>query len=219
MDVAGEFSTSTLECVKENDLTFVRTSGTHWVLLAALAGFGFAQISVRSWHSYGGFDSAGPITIRNAHAAGFKYVDTYLFPCPAKSASAQVQGTLSGLSQGGAHFGTLWLDIETNPSPGCAWSGDHSANCEFIKDLIRAGHAAGRVVGVYSSVYARRPTAGAACNVGGEFPDVAVWYAHYDVSGISGNCAVLDPHPRRVLCRVKRALGIGRTSVVGRGPR
>lgn len=173
---------------------------------------------MRSWHSYGGFDVAAPQTIRNAHAAGFKFVDSYLFPCRAKSASAQVQGTLSGLSQGGAHIGTLWLDIETNPSPGCAWSGDQASNCEFIKELLRAGHAAGRVMGVYSSVYEWGQTAGASCNVGGEFPDVAIWYAHYDVSplcmpplSLAAATPPRTPCPPLACPRVRRALATGRT--------
>lgn len=136
---------------------------------------------MRSWHSYGGFDTAGPVSIRNAHAAGIPYVDGYLFPCAGKSASAQVQGTLNGLSENGARIGTLWLDIETNPSRGCGWSADKASNCNFIKDMIKAGHAAGRTIGVYSSPYEWSTVAGN-CNIRGEFSDVPLWYAHYDVS-------------------------------------
>ena len=50
------------------------------------------------------------MTIRNAHAAGISYVDSYLFPCAGKSAASQVKGAVSGLDNAGAKFGTLWYD-------------------------------------------------------------------------------------------------------------
>jgi hypothetical protein len=35
--------------------------------------------------------------------------------------------------------GTIWLDIETNPSSGCTWNqGSGDSNCEFVKELITA---------------------------------------------------------------------------------
>ena len=142
------------------------------------------------------FDSSGPVTIRNAHAAGIKYVDAYLFPCAGKSAASQVKGAISGLDNAGAKFGTMWyvsrtqatvntythervlrrLDIEVNPSRGCGWGANKATNCEFIKEMINEGHALGRTIGVYSSPYEWSTVAGN-CNIRGSYSDVPLWYA------------------------------------------
>jgi hypothetical protein len=33
----------------------------------------------------------------------------------------------------------IWLDLETNPSPGCSWKDfSNESNCKYIEDLIAA---------------------------------------------------------------------------------
>ena len=88
------------------------------------AGYDFAI--QRSWHSFGGMDTAAVPNIKKAREAGIKYVDVYMFPCRAKSASDQVASMIKNLET--ADYGMVWLDIETNPSTGCGWDQYTSAN-------------------------------------------------------------------------------------------
>ena len=49
------------------------------------------------------------------------HVDVYLFPCRSKSASAQVHEMVNYLISYNATYGMIWIDLETNPSPGCGY--------------------------------------------------------------------------------------------------
>jgi len=130
---------------------------------------------VRAWQSFGGFDSNAPASIKAAQQAGISSVDVYLFPCAGKDASSQVSSMISSLQSSGASYGTIWLDIETNPSSGCGWSSSTSTNCQFIGQLISG--AGGHSVGVYASSSMWSEIAGSSCTIGSSKP---LWYAHYD---------------------------------------
>ena len=58
-----------------------------------LKNAGYDFLIVRAYRSLGSPDPNAPDTIRNAHEAGIKNVDVYIFPCPkcSKSASDQVK--------------------------------------------------------------------------------------------------------------------------------
>ncbi len=76
--------------------------------------------------------------------------------------------------------GTIWLDIETNPSTGCSWSlGNFDTNCQFIKSLVDELQVRGRSVGIYASHYMWLQILGGVdrCNL---FMSLPLWYAHYD---------------------------------------
>ena len=75
-----------------------------------------------------------------------------MFPCAGMSATNQVNEMVDRL--GGSNYGTVWIDIETNPSGGCSWA-DHSPadNCAFIAEAIGAVQARGKVAGIYSNYY------------------------------------------------------------------
>ena len=60
-------------------------------------------------------------SLRNANAAGFEFVDTYLFPCRTMDARTQVRQLVGNLTQAGVRVGRIWLDIEMNPFAGCSW--------------------------------------------------------------------------------------------------
>lgn len=60
LDWADAFSLSDLQCFRSHGANFV---------------------IVRAWHSYGAFDTNGPVQISNAHKAGIPNVDVYAFPC------------------------------------------------------------------------------------------------------------------------------------------
>ena len=164
----------------------VAASTADWTCLRTKLGVDGAI--VRAWHSTGTPDTNAPGSLRAAAAAGISDTAVYLFPCAGKrtqaaySAAAQVNGTVAALRKAGvaALVGTLWLDIETNPSSGCGWStSDLSSNCAWIQQLVDAGHAAGQHVGIYASHFEWGQVAGAACHLTapGSLP---MWYAHYD---------------------------------------
>lgn len=59
---------------------------------------------------------------------------------------------ISGLS--GSNYGTIWIDVEVNPSSGCSWASySHSSNCDYVVELINAIKGYGKTVGVYTSQY------------------------------------------------------------------
>ena len=84
---------------------------------------------------------------------------------------------------GSASYEYLWLDIETNPSTGCSWSGySPSSNCAYVRELVTAAIAKGKKPGIYSSYQMWEEIMGQA----GECPDLwkdfgtPLWYPHYD---------------------------------------
>lgn len=52
----------------------------------------------------------------------------------------------------GSEYGTVWIDVESNPSTGCGWSStDHTGNCQFLQDIVSQFTAKKRLVGIYAS--------------------------------------------------------------------
>jgi GH25 family lysozyme M1 (1,4-beta-N-acetylmuramidase) len=156
VDVSQPFSSATYQCMKNNGMTFA---------------------VIRGYCSYGGIDSHAVAGLTAAKSVGL-ITDIYMFPCRSKSATAQVNEMMAGISNN--LFGMVWLDIETNPSTGCSWSGhDSASNCAYVQELISAIKAKGKNPGIYSSLYMWETIFGSrsAC------PSVAsqpLWYAHYD---------------------------------------
>ena len=77
----------------------------------------------RAYHSYGGLDVNAIQSITNMKNAGLK-ADIYMFPCRGKNATAQVDQLIKGIPTN--LYTIIWLDIETNTSPGCSWNGHDS---------------------------------------------------------------------------------------------
>ena len=69
-DWANNFQPSDLQCLKSTGLKF---------------------LIIRSWQKYGALDVHAIESLRNANAAGFDWVDTYLFPCRTMDARTQVR--------------------------------------------------------------------------------------------------------------------------------
>lgn len=164
-----------------NNFSCLKSSGEDFVI-------------TRSWLSYGAFDSCGAQNVRNAKNAGIQYVDVYMFPCRGQSASSQVSSLVSGLSSSlgedqfdderellESSYGMIWIDVETNPSRGCGWGSDYSANCQYVEELISAIQSHGRKAGVYSSEYMWEQIMGSRTACTGP-SKVDLWYAHYDHS-------------------------------------
>jgi len=142
---------------------------------------GWEFVIVRGYCSYGGIDPNGLATLQNARAAGIAYHDVYHFPCRSQSAASQVQATFNHyktfIAPGAGSM--LWFDIETNPSPGCGWSGDLASNCVFLGELIQAAQHLGVKAGVYASEWEWSITVGSGCSVGAQH-GLPLWYPHYD---------------------------------------
>lgn len=158
VDVSQLYSTATYQCMKSS-------------------GYDFAII--RGYCSYGGVDHNVVQGLQNAKAANL-ITDIYMFPCRGKSGTAQVDEMMNAIS--GSLYGMVWIDIETNPSPGCSWEGhDANSNCAFTQEIINRIKAHGKVPAIYASAYMWQTIFGSrsAC------PQVAsqqLWYAHYDGS-------------------------------------
>lgn len=128
VDVSDLFSTSTYQCFKSN-------------------GYSFAI--VRAWHSYGGLDTHANQGLTNAKSAGLT-TDIYMFPCRGKTATSQVDAMIEGVTS--SLYGRVWIDVETNPSSGCSWSGhDSASNCQFLTDVVNRVKSKGKAVGIYAS--------------------------------------------------------------------
>ncbi len=77
-------------------------------------------------------------------------------------------------------YGSVWIDVETNPSSGCSWSGhDAASNCQFVTELVNEVKAKGKNVGIYGSKYMWQSIFGSisGCKSLASHP---LWYAHYD---------------------------------------
>lgn len=155
VDVSQLFSTSTYQCMKNN---------------------GYSFVIIRGYCSYGGLDHNAVAGLTNAKAAGL-ITDIYMFPCRGKSASAQVDEMIAGIS--GNLYGMVWLDIETNPSSGCGWSSDTNSNCAFVTELINRVRSHGKVPAIYATLYMWQTIMGGrnACPAAAS---AQLWYAHYD---------------------------------------
>eukprot|EP00490_Sorites_sp_Unknown_P027128 CAMPEP_0114661562 /NCGR_PEP_ID=MMETSP0191-20121206/22806_1 /TAXON_ID=126664 /ORGANISM="Sorites sp." /LENGTH=142 /DNA_ID=CAMNT_0001894577 /DNA_START=278 /DNA_END=706 /DNA_ORIENTATION=- len=102
-----------------------------------------------------------------------------MFPCRGKSATTQMNDLIADIEKCGVQPGMIWLDIEVNPSGGCGWGSDYSSNCQYVQELVSAGKAKGKVIGIYSSEYEWETVMGSryACTA---VSSEALWYAHYD---------------------------------------
>eukprot|EP00347_Sterkiella_histriomuscorum_P021923 403332301 len=166
---------------------FTVTQATHGVDISArvsnwqcLKDAGYTFAIPRAWCSYGGFDSNVLHNIEGAHAAGIPFVDVYAFPCRSKSATDQVAQLVKDL--GSAKYGQIWVDVETNPSPGCSWSGHTGAsNCQYLSEMVSAIKSQGKVPGIYATYYMWESIMGGA-NACTSLSGVPLWYAHYDNS-------------------------------------
>lgn len=108
---------------------------------------GYDRSIIRAYHSYGAIDLDAPNNIKLSNAAGLA-TDVYMFPCRGKNATLQANqlvdflNSIKSQSQQSVfeyQTGTIWLDIETNPSGGCSWKiGTPATNCDFIQELIKA---------------------------------------------------------------------------------
>ena len=158
LDLAGAFTAANFQCIKNA---------------------GYSYVIIRGYRSTGALDTAATQSLTNAKSVGLA-TDMYMFPCRGKSATAQVDEMIAGIS--GSLYTNVWIDVETNPSAGCSWSGhDANSNCQFLTDIITRVKSKGKGVGIYSSTFMWTSIFGnkSACP---SVADSPIWYAHYDKS-------------------------------------
>lgn len=117
--------------------------------MRCFANNGFTTSIPRGYRSLGRVDDNLETNVQNSRAAGFKYIDTYMFPCPtcSKSATTQFNELWSYLKTNKVNIGMIWLDLEG----ASLWTGSITNNIAFATDLFNAAKASGAVIGVYSS--------------------------------------------------------------------
>ena len=156
VDISQPFSTSTFQCMKNNGVTFAIPRG---------------------YCSFGGYDTHAVSNLQNARGAGLT-TDVYMFPCRGKSGTTQVNELFTHVTP--SLYSRVWIDVETNPSSGCSWTGHSAAsNCDFVTEIAKAIAGHGKTAGVYASAYMWGQIMGGqkACAGLSSHP---LWYAHYD---------------------------------------
>lgn len=90
--MVGIVLVSVLFSPSEGTLGVDLSTSTSQSAFTCLKNQSYDFVIVRAYQSIGKPDHSAPSTIANAKAAGFKYVDVYMFPCPtcSKTASEQV---------------------------------------------------------------------------------------------------------------------------------
>jgi len=136
---------------------------------------------VRAWHSYGAFDPNALTTLASWKAANIS-AGVYLFPCATRSPLPQVTEMLGNLTKAGATFNRVWLDVETNDSPGCGYSSNKPDNCKWLQSLVAAVESTGVPVGIYTSIHEYElllSDTSEGCALGAS--SVPLWYPHYEI--------------------------------------
>jgi hypothetical protein len=79
-------------------------------------------------------------------------------------------------------YGMVWIDVETNPSSGCSWTGhDFASNCNFLMEVVNRIKSKGKNLGIYATAYMWTSIFGAR-NACPQAASQQLWYAHYDNS-------------------------------------
>lgn len=102
-----------------------------------------------------------------------------MFPCRGKNPQAQVDEIFAAINS--SLFEEVWIDVITNPSPGCSWNGyDADSNCQFLTDIGNAIKAKGKLPGTYSTKYMWQSIFGSFTGCSAVASSNKLWYAHYD---------------------------------------
>jgi GH25 family lysozyme M1 (1,4-beta-N-acetylmuramidase) len=140
--------------------------------------YGITFMVMRGYRSYGAIDPNVRANLQAAQDAGIFFTDVYLFPCATKSPVDQANELIDHLGEDIA-YGYIWVDVETNNSPGCQWGKDFEVNCKFLVELVAQIKKRGKAPGIYASAYMWNTILGAKDSCV-NFKDLPLWYAHYD---------------------------------------
>jgi GH25 family lysozyme M1 (1,4-beta-N-acetylmuramidase) len=155
-DISQPFNLSTFQCLKKN-------------------GFKFAII--RGYQSFGSVDKNVVNNLQNAKSAGLA-TSIYMFPCPSKAPQKQVDDLMKAVNA--KLYDKIYVDVETNPSPGCGWGSNGKSNCDFLNSILNRIKYYKKEAAVYCSASMWKTIFGSnnACpSVSSNHP---LWYPHYD---------------------------------------
>jgi len=145
---------------------------------SCFVGNGISSVTPRGYRSSGTLDPNICSSLTDAYQSGVKYRDTYLFPCPtcSKSAEAQVQELLNFINANckTSFSGRVWLDIEGTQY----WKGDTNANRVWYQSLVDACKKYADSCGIYTSKVQWDGIMGSSSYEYGS--NLPLWYAHYD---------------------------------------
>ena len=139
---------------------------------------GISSVTPRGYRSSGTLDPNICSSLNDAAQSGIKYRDTYLFPCPtcSKSADAQVQELVSHINANckSSFTGRVWLDIEGTQY----WTADTNQNRAWYQSLVDACNKYAASCGIYTSKVQWDGIMGSSSYEYGS--NLPLWYAHYD---------------------------------------
>ncbi|KAI7855852.1 glycoside hydrolase family 25 protein [Circinella umbellata] len=187
-----KFAAITLSIASAIGLAQAQTIGVDVSALTDVSSFqcakgeGFTQAVVRCYIEAYGQNPGGALdkncqqNYQNALDGGFDGVDLYMFPCTGrdtcKSAETQVQEIIDYVGSNSMKVGTLWLDVEIDPSAN-NWPSPESAQ-STLQGFKAALDGSGWKWGVYSSASQWSQIVGS--NDWELDSSVPVWYAHWD---------------------------------------
>jgi GH25 family lysozyme M1 (1,4-beta-N-acetylmuramidase) len=135
-------------------------------------------VVLRGYRSFGSLDPNIKANLKNAQDAGIFFTDVYLFPCRGKSPVDQANELIDHLSD--VDYNYIWVDVETNSSPGCSWAASTAEeNCNFLEQMVNQISKRGRAPGIYASSYMWTQIMGSA-SACPKFKALPIWYPHYD---------------------------------------
>jgi predicted secreted protein len=74
-----------------------------------------------------------------------------MFPCRSKNPQSQVDDLIKGVNV--KLYDKIWIDVENNPSTGCAWSANGKSNCDFLKSILNRISYHKKEGAIYCSAY------------------------------------------------------------------
>ncbi|KAL0245122.1 hypothetical protein GEMRC1_009202 [Eukaryota sp. GEM-RC1] len=135
---------------------------------------------IQSQRSNGLKNPYAPNVYRRAHAAGFKFLDFYIFPHKGTDGRVQARNQVKWLlSEGVLTKNMLWIDIEAKN----LFHPTHQQNIQMVKDMISEidlhykGCGRSSCVGIYASKVQWDAIMGSSCT---SFAKYDLWWPHYD---------------------------------------
>ncbi len=137
------------------DLSSLQTVETYKCILRS----GYKRVVIRGYIEAYGRNPGGAIdrnfvqNYKNARAAGFTYIDVYMFPCTGrptcKTPQQQVQELVRLINTNKIIVATAWLDLEVDPNAN-NWSMGAVKNREVLRQFYRAWQSTGWKWGIYT---------------------------------------------------------------------
>ncbi len=143
--------------------------------LQCLKNAGNEYIIPRGYRSVGRVDDMLVPNVRDAQLANFRFIDTYIFPCPKcdSTAAKQIGDLVDEIRTNNLPINMIWLDIEAPQY----WKSIEENRIFFASMLHETVRHSDMKFGIYASKSQWNLILGADFTLGHTFP---LWYPHYD---------------------------------------